>query len=277
RKDTESCYQNSRSRGTEPASKKHHNKRASSRRTEALSESEDNVGGHWKSRSKKQRSNIEDGDLSQPWVCEETGPFTPRIRYFDLSKRTRMASHVKTYDRSEDPKDHLKSGKKHFRHGNSRRLDISKISRKEVLKISKVGHNTDECIHLKRQIEELLQNGKLSHVIKELKQNSGKDQPKTNKKEETSNKDKALVILMVGNGYSRKRQKNKAKNDKTEHENEKSVKRSQSQSQSQPRQSQVKVKVKAKSNTTSRAKSAKPLKLCITRTCIAILLITWGD
>ncbi|GJX56563.1 hypothetical protein Tco_0286460 [Tanacetum coccineum] len=147
RKDTESCYQSSRSRGTEPASKKHHNKRASSRRTEALSESEDNVGGHWKSRSKKQRSNIEDGDLSQPWVCEETGPFTPRIRYFDLSKRTRMPSHVKTYDGSEDPKDHLKSEKKHFRHGNSRRLDISKISRKEVLKISK-GWSEDKTYSL---------------------------------------------------------------------------------------------------------------------------------
>nr|GEY25183.1 reverse transcriptase domain-containing protein [Tanacetum cinerariifolium] len=52
-------------------------------------------------------SSIED-HLSQPWVCEETDPFTPRIRYFDLPKRTRMPSHVKTYDGSEDPEDHLK-------------------------------------------------------------------------------------------------------------------------------------------------------------------------
>ncbi|GJR64580.1 hypothetical protein Tco_0010645 [Tanacetum coccineum] len=51
---------------------------------------------------------MEDEDLSQPWVCEETDPFTPRIRYFNLPKRIRMPSHVKTYDRSEDPKDHLK-------------------------------------------------------------------------------------------------------------------------------------------------------------------------
>nr|GEW30041.1 hypothetical protein [Tanacetum cinerariifolium] len=51
---------------------------------------------------------IEDDDLSQPWVCEETDPFTPRIRYFDLPKRTRMPSHFKTYDGSEDPEDHLK-------------------------------------------------------------------------------------------------------------------------------------------------------------------------
>ncbi|GJV80971.1 hypothetical protein Tco_1516841, partial [Tanacetum coccineum] len=63
RRDTESCYQSSRSRGTEPASKKHHNKRASSRRMRALSESKDSKGGHWKSRSKKQRSSIKDDDF----------------------------------------------------------------------------------------------------------------------------------------------------------------------------------------------------------------------
>ncbi|GJY67008.1 reverse transcriptase domain-containing protein [Tanacetum coccineum] len=74
-KDTESCYQSSRSRETEFASEKHHNKRASLRRTDSLSESED--------------------------------PFTPRIRYFDFPK-TRMPSHIKTYDGSEDPEDHLK-------------------------------------------------------------------------------------------------------------------------------------------------------------------------
>nr|GEY35125.1 reverse transcriptase domain-containing protein [Tanacetum cinerariifolium] len=57
---------------------------------------------------KKQRSIIEDDDLSQPWVCEEIDPFTSRIRYFDLLEKTRMPSHVKTYDESEDPKHHLK-------------------------------------------------------------------------------------------------------------------------------------------------------------------------
>ncbi|GJZ60904.1 hypothetical protein Tco_0617041 [Tanacetum coccineum] len=60
-----------------------------------------------------------------------------------------------------------------------------------------VGHNANECMHLKRQIEELLKSGKLSHVIKEIKQNSEKDQPKTSKKREASNKDKPLAILMV--------------------------------------------------------------------------------
>ncbi|GJT83320.1 hypothetical protein Tco_1057662 [Tanacetum coccineum] len=54
------------------------------------------------------RSSIEDEDLSQPWVCEETDPFTPRICYFDLPKRIRMPSHVKTYNGSEDPEDTLR-------------------------------------------------------------------------------------------------------------------------------------------------------------------------
>nr|GEY40893.1 reverse transcriptase domain-containing protein [Tanacetum cinerariifolium] len=57
-----------------------------------LSESEDSIRGHWKSRSKKPKSSIEEDDLSQPWVCEETDPFTPRIRYFDFPKMTRMPS-----------------------------------------------------------------------------------------------------------------------------------------------------------------------------------------
>ncbi|GJV08072.1 reverse transcriptase domain-containing protein [Tanacetum coccineum] len=33
-----------------------------------------------------------------------------------------------------------------------------------------VGHNTDECMHLRRQIKELIKAGKLSHVINKLKQ-----------------------------------------------------------------------------------------------------------
>nr|GEU43649.1 hypothetical protein [Tanacetum cinerariifolium] len=66
RRDTESCYQSSRSRETEFASEKHQNKRVSSRRTKAMSESESNEGGHWKSRPKRQKSSVKD-DLSQPW------------------------------------------------------------------------------------------------------------------------------------------------------------------------------------------------------------------
>ncbi|GKB47024.1 reverse transcriptase domain-containing protein [Tanacetum coccineum] len=60
-----------------------------------------------------------------------------------------------------------------------------------------VGHNTDECMHLRKQIKEMLKTGKLSHLIKEIKQNNGKEQPKVTKKGETARKDKAMVILMV--------------------------------------------------------------------------------
>ncbi|GKC16187.1 RNA-directed DNA polymerase, eukaryota, reverse transcriptase zinc-binding domain protein [Tanacetum coccineum] len=58
-----------------------------------------------------------------------------------------------------------------------------------------VGHK-DECMHLKKQIEEMLKAVKLSHLIKELEQSNEKEQPKVAKKGETSEKDKAIVILM---------------------------------------------------------------------------------
>ncbi|GJT61083.1 hypothetical protein Tco_1004616 [Tanacetum coccineum] len=51
--DTESYYQSSRSRGTEPAPKRHHDRKAYSRKGGKMSESEDSAGGHWKSKSKK--------------------------------------------------------------------------------------------------------------------------------------------------------------------------------------------------------------------------------
>ncbi|GJR22880.1 hypothetical protein Tco_0971407 [Tanacetum coccineum] len=225
-------------------------------------------GGHWKSRSKKKKSSREEDDLSQPWVCEEIDHFTPRIRYFDFPK-TRMPSHIKTYDGSEDPEDHLKifqtatkterwamptwchmfnstllgnqpsnherkksfppskqqegNQKQKFKKGgfqNQQRLEMKQDrftlltkTPKEIFALEKgefkapppmttpvrewnhnqifcvfhgeLGHNTDECMHLKKQIEEMLKAGKLSHLIKEIKQNSGKEQPKATKKGET--------------------------------------------------------------------------------------------
>ncbi|GJZ91540.1 hypothetical protein Tco_0663467 [Tanacetum coccineum] len=69
------------------------------------SENDHDQGGHWK--SKKRRSNDED-DLSQPWLCKETDPFTMRIWNFEVPKRTRMPVNVKTYDGIKDPEDHLK-------------------------------------------------------------------------------------------------------------------------------------------------------------------------
>ncbi|GJS56234.1 reverse transcriptase domain-containing protein [Tanacetum coccineum] len=43
------------------------------------------------------------------------------------------------------------------------------------------GHNTDECMQLKKQIEDLVRAGNLSHLIKEIKQS--KEQPKVGKKD----------------------------------------------------------------------------------------------
>ncbi|GJX29929.1 reverse transcriptase domain-containing protein [Tanacetum coccineum] len=56
------------------------------------------------------------------------------------------------------------------------------------------GHITDECVQLKKQIEELVRAGKLSHFIKEIWQD--KDQQKTGKKDDPA-KDKAAAIYMI--------------------------------------------------------------------------------
>nr|GEW24920.1 reverse transcriptase domain-containing protein [Tanacetum cinerariifolium] len=55
------------------------------------------------------------------------------------------------------------------------------------------GHNTDECMQLNKQIEELVRAEKLSHLIKEIKQ--GREQPKTGRKEAAA-KDKPTTIYM---------------------------------------------------------------------------------
>ncbi|GJT84976.1 hypothetical protein Tco_1066693 [Tanacetum coccineum] len=70
-----------------------------------------------------------------------------------------------------------------------------------------VGHTIDECMHLKRQIEEMIKAEKLSQLIKELKQNNGKDQAKVAKKGEAAGKDKPLAILMVQSGRKMAKQR----------------------------------------------------------------------
>ncbi|GJV77396.1 hypothetical protein Tco_1508980 [Tanacetum coccineum] len=56
------------------------------------------------------------------------------------------------------------------------------------------GHSTNECMQLRKQIDEMIKSGKLSQFIKELKQN---DKPKAQKMGETAEKDKPLAILMI--------------------------------------------------------------------------------
>ncbi|GKD35980.1 hypothetical protein Tco_1251489 [Tanacetum coccineum] len=104
---SDSRHQSSHAKGTEVQPRKHHHMGTSPRGNSRYSKSEESEGGHWKSKSKRHKSNTYEDDLSQPWTCEERNPFTPRIRHFDF-QRTRMPSHVKTYNRSGDPEDHLK-------------------------------------------------------------------------------------------------------------------------------------------------------------------------
>ncbi|GJV67688.1 reverse transcriptase domain-containing protein [Tanacetum coccineum] len=59
---------------------------------------------------------------------------------------------------------------------------------------SDTGHSTDDCMQLRKQIDEMIKARKLSQFIKELKQN---DKPKAPKKREAFGKDKPLTILMI--------------------------------------------------------------------------------
>ncbi|GJX41313.1 reverse transcriptase domain-containing protein [Tanacetum coccineum] len=74
--------------------------------TRTKSESSTSDTGHWKSRDKR-RKTLEE-DLAVPWSCEDVDPFTPQIRNFRSSRKTRMPNNVKTYDGTGDPEDHLK-------------------------------------------------------------------------------------------------------------------------------------------------------------------------
>nr|GFA25715.1 reverse transcriptase domain-containing protein [Tanacetum cinerariifolium] len=198
----------------------------SSQDTKAFSESEDSRGGHWKSKSKKAKSSIEEDELSQPWVCKEIDPFTPQsptpsssnacTKPLKVSRGDDEGSHnvppgrggslqsstkertssmkvgrKQNFDRWGDFRNQQRSER---RHGT---FTLLTKSPKEILALDKgkfkatppmtnpvekgnnnkfcefhgeVGHNNDECMLLKRKIEELIKNGKLSHVIKELKQ-----------------------------------------------------------------------------------------------------------
>ncbi|GJS46543.1 reverse transcriptase domain-containing protein, partial [Tanacetum coccineum] len=71
------------------------------------SESSTSNRGRWKSRTKR-RELVDEDDLAVPWTCEDVDPFTPRIRNFKSSRKTRMPNNVKTYDENGDPEDHLK-------------------------------------------------------------------------------------------------------------------------------------------------------------------------
>ncbi|GJV68772.1 hypothetical protein Tco_1484281 [Tanacetum coccineum] len=275
-------HQSSHEKEIEVQLREHHHRGTSSWETGGYSESEDSEGGHWKSKSRRHR--------------------------------TRMPSHIKTYDGSGDPKDHLKLFQvvakterenylhqtKHikdpvdihhikqrdrestedfmerhkaeildvegapecmkisgFMHGitypelikclyekilrsmdemyrvttsflqgevaafSHNRFSLLTKTPKEIFALEKgkfkapppmvtpaekrdpnkycefhadTGHSKDECMQLRKQVDEMIKSGKLSQFIKELKQS---DKPKAQKKGETARKDKPLAILMI--------------------------------------------------------------------------------
>nr|GEV92730.1 reverse transcriptase domain-containing protein [Tanacetum cinerariifolium] len=265
-----------------------HNNTKKRDRSSSSSVSRSNPSEEKHRKSKSKRHKPAEDDLTKPWTCEEVNPFTPRIRNFESSRKTRMPNNIKMYDGTGDPEDHVKvfqavaqverwamptwchlfnstligaARKKYVkdqveihnikqRDGETledfmerfkieighKRFDFRGHSRdgrgasrftpftrtpKEILAaeankfqpsppmVTQVekrnsnklcdfhndkGHSTDECMQLKKQIEELVRAGKLSHLIKEMKQ--GREQPKTGRKEVAA-KDKPTKIYMV--------------------------------------------------------------------------------
>nr|GFA23411.1 reverse transcriptase domain-containing protein [Tanacetum cinerariifolium] len=171
---------------------------------------------HRKLKSKRHKPT--EDDLTKPWTCEEVNPFTPRIRNFESSRKTRMPNNIKTYDGTGDPEDHVKVFQaatqverwamptwtpREILAAEANKFQppppmVTLVEKRNSNKFcdfhNDKGHSTDECMQLKKQIEELVRAGKLSHLIKEIKQ--GQEQPKTGRKEAAA-KDKPTKIYMV--------------------------------------------------------------------------------
>ncbi|GJV25299.1 reverse transcriptase domain-containing protein [Tanacetum coccineum] len=78
---------------------------------------------------------------------------------------------------TKTPKEILDLDKEKFKPSPPMTTQVEKRNASKFFEFhGEVRHTIDECMHLKRQIEEMLKAGKLSHLIKELKQNNGKDQ-----------------------------------------------------------------------------------------------------
>ncbi|GKB89819.1 hypothetical protein Tco_0962091 [Tanacetum coccineum] len=57
--------------------------------------------------------------------------------------------------------------------------------------------NKDDCLHLKRPIEEVVKFGQLAHQVKEIKQGNNKASTSKPKKPDSTPKDKGVAIFMV--------------------------------------------------------------------------------
>nr|GEW17668.1 hypothetical protein [Tanacetum cinerariifolium] len=94
----ESCGDSS----AHPHRRKNNTKRRDRSPSSNMSRSRPNEG---KYQNSKRYKPTED-DLTKPWTCEEVNPFTPQIRNFESSRKTRMPNNIKTYNGTGDPEDH---------------------------------------------------------------------------------------------------------------------------------------------------------------------------
>nr|GEV70282.1 reverse transcriptase domain-containing protein [Tanacetum cinerariifolium] len=105
-RNTRESYGDSFSHSYRDGSRHHHIKRKRDKSPpSSVSRSNSSDGKHRKSR---RHQPTDEDDLKRPWMCEDENPFTPRIRNFESSRKTRMTNNVKTYDGTGDPEDHKK-------------------------------------------------------------------------------------------------------------------------------------------------------------------------
>nr|GEV99767.1 reverse transcriptase domain-containing protein [Tanacetum cinerariifolium] len=171
--------------------------------------------------TRTRRKPADEEDLSVPWTCEDADPFTPRIRNFKSSRKTRMPNNVITYDGTGDSEDHLKIFQAAAQRDGDTieefmerfKIETGRIkgtpeskgwagvqqvypltrTPKEIF-AAESGKFKPPLPMLRKQIEELVRAGKLSHFIKEIRQD--RDQQKTGKKDAPV-KDKVPAIYMI--------------------------------------------------------------------------------
>ncbi|GKB63039.1 hypothetical protein Tco_0919225 [Tanacetum coccineum] len=133
-----------------------------------------------------------------------------------------MPTIVKTYDGTGDPEDHLKTFttstwlqrfKKEVigslpsaEEGKERSLlcpQCREHQKQEIRTsiatfIGDKGHNTDDCLHLRRQIKEAVKSGQLAHLVNEIKYDINKaSTSKAARKPDSTPNDKGVAIFMV--------------------------------------------------------------------------------
>nr|GFA77303.1 reverse transcriptase domain-containing protein [Tanacetum cinerariifolium]GFA93844.1 reverse transcriptase domain-containing protein [Tanacetum cinerariifolium] len=103
---TRESYGDSSSHSYRDEGRRHNTKRRDRPPSSSMSRSDSSDEKHRKSKSKRHKTT--EDDLTKPWICEEVNSFTPRIRNFESTRKTRMPNNIKTYDGTGNPEDHVK-------------------------------------------------------------------------------------------------------------------------------------------------------------------------